>query len=105
MGHMGQGGVCNPWWQVDLGKVEEIENVVIFGRTDAYAARLRNFRVEILEKTKKDGSNWETNAELFFKGNASPITLATFPKKTMGQMVRVRFSHCEPLSLSEVEVY
>ncbi|HEY3323900.1 MAG TPA: discoidin domain-containing protein [Planctomycetota bacterium] len=46
-----------PWWEVDLGSDKEIEGLVIWNRTECMD-RLREFRVVILDATRK--SIWET---------------------------------------------
>ena len=43
----------DPWWEVDLGREAEIENVVIWNRTDGVGGRLANFRVELLDGDRK----------------------------------------------------
>jgi hypothetical protein len=46
----------NPWWMVDLGKSFSIEKIVIWNRTqggEGISGRLRGFRVEALDDSKK----------------------------------------------------
>jgi Protein of unknown function (DUF1553)/Protein of unknown function (DUF1549)/Planctomycete cytochrome C/F5/8 type C domain len=43
----------DPWWEVDLGKEAEIENIMIWNRTDGVGGRLANFRVELLDGDRK----------------------------------------------------
>ena len=47
-----------PWWEVDLGGEGEIENVVIWNRTDGVGNRLANFHVSLLDAERQPA--WET---------------------------------------------
>ena len=47
----------DPWWEVDLGAEAEIENIVIWNRTDGVGKRLANFQVELLDADRKQA--WE----------------------------------------------
>ncbi|MCY3024655.1 MAG: discoidin domain-containing protein [Planctomycetota bacterium] len=48
----------NPWWEVDLGAEKDIEALVIWNRTEACMDRLRDFRVSVLDSSRK--TVWET---------------------------------------------
>ena len=37
----------NEWWQVDLGRVYQVDHVRVWGRTDAHVERLEGARVGI----------------------------------------------------------
>ena len=41
----------NEWWQVDLGRVYQIDHVRVWGRTDAHTERLAGARVSISLKS------------------------------------------------------
>jgi hypothetical protein len=44
----------NPWWELDLGTVRDVERVVIWNRTDGgVGTRLTNFRVALLGEDRK----------------------------------------------------
>ena len=44
----------DPWWEVDLGNVAEIERIVVWNRTDNnLGGRLADFRVSILDEARK----------------------------------------------------
>lgn len=46
--HTGQ--AKDPWWEVDLGKVYSLSNIVVWNRMDAGTAdRMQNFRIEIFD--------------------------------------------------------
>jgi len=41
-----------PWWEVDLGKEQDLEAAVIWNRTEVCQERLQNFRVSVLDKDR-----------------------------------------------------
>ncbi len=86
-----------PWWQVDLGKVTSIGEVIIYNRTDCCSERLADFDVLL----SNDGSNWQTAAS--FAGTAP--TRTALPIYESGRFVRVRLRGTNYLSLAEVQVY
>ncbi len=44
----------NPWWQLDLGKTQPLENIVIWNRTDGgTSSRLNNFKIILLDEEQK----------------------------------------------------
>jgi hypothetical protein len=47
----------DPWWEVDLGAEAEVENIVIWNRTDGVEGRLANFQVELLDGDRKQ--SWQ----------------------------------------------
>lgn len=85
------------WWQVDLGAVRELGEVVLYNRTDCCAERLANFEV----KVSNDGATWTKVAEL--AGTAPQRS--SYPLNANGRYVRVQLRGTEVLSLAEVEVY
>ena len=42
----------NPWWEVDLGQSYEIEEVLLWNRTEAGQGRLRGARVQLLDEQR-----------------------------------------------------
>ena len=47
------GRADNPWWEVDLGKEEFLEKVVVWNRVDAGTAdRLKKFKVELFDENR-----------------------------------------------------
>lgn len=93
------------FWQVDLGSVQTIGDVVIYNRTDPCCTdRLANFLVKVSE----DKINWKTVAA--HPGTApARVTLATIDPSTgdhaAGQFLRVELVGQGYLSLAEVEVH
>lgn len=88
---------AQPWWQVDLGAVQGLREVVLYNRTDAGPERLSNFEI----KVSSDGTTWTKVAEL--AGTAPPRS--AYPINANGRYVRVQLRGTNPLSLAEVEVY
>jgi hypothetical protein len=90
----------SPWWQVDLGAVQPIGEVVLYNRTDCCAERLSNFKVLV----SNDGASWSEHP---FAGNAP--TRTAFGVNRPGRYVRVQLDNVNNtpryLSLTEVEVF
>ena len=86
-----------PWWQVDLGAVKSIGEVVVFNRTDCCSERLSNFDILL----SSDGIDWQVAAS--FSGVAP--TRTPFAVSGSGRLVRVRLRGTDYLSLAEVEVF
>ena len=40
-------GTPNPWWRVDLGRVEPVAEVYIVNRGDCFGARLSSFEIRV----------------------------------------------------------
>lgn len=96
------------WWQVDLGKVETIDLIRIWNRTDCCAERLSDFYVLVsnqafsstnLQETLQQPGVWH----VFFEGQ--PGTKTDIPVHAPGRYVRIQLSRSNYLSLAEVEVF
>jgi hypothetical protein len=85
------------WWQVDLGAVKSIGEVVLYNRTDCCSERLANFEI-MLSST---GTNWQTVVTV--DGQASVRTARTI--NASGRFLRVQLRGTNYLSLAEVQVY
>ena len=92
------------WWQVDLGAVYQIDQVVIYNRTDCCSEKLSNFSLWVT-KTDVAGSNlaapgiWRRN----YPGKAGRKTV--FKVNHPGRFVRVQLNGENYLHMAEVEVY
>lgn len=91
-----------PWWQVDLLDMFEIDRIVLWNRTDACSYRLSNFNVSVL-----DQNNTVVWANDFFTsgGWPNPSLAIDLPDNISGQIVKVRLNGSEYLSLAEVQVF
>ncbi len=86
-----------PWWQVDLGSIKSLGEVVLYNRTDCCSTRLANFAIEV----SIDGANWQTASG--FPSTAGVRT--AIPLQAVGRFVRVRLQAPNYLSLAEVQVF
>lgn len=91
----------NAWWQVDLGKTENVGKVKLYNRGDGDVAnRLSNFDVVLLNEAKQevarqhfDSLNGKTELEVFFTAKDARYVKVELKTKNT------------PLSLAEVEVF
>jgi hypothetical protein len=96
-----------PWWQVDLGSVQQIGEVILWNRTDCCGARLSNFYV--LVSDNPFGST-DLTATINQAGVSSYYTADSVgPSKEIGvyrsgRYVRVQLAGDNYLHLAEVEV-
>jgi hypothetical protein len=88
----------SPWWQVDLGSIQPIGEVVLYNRTDCCAERLSNFKLLV----STDGANFTAYD---YPGTAG--ARAVIPVHRAGRYVKVQLNTTgalRDLSLAEVEV-
>lgn len=99
---------AQPWWQVDLGAIQRIENIRVWNRTDCCVERLSNFYVfvsdspftsENLNAIKSQPGVWN-----YYQGGAAGRTTSVSVNRS-GRYVRVQLEGTNYLSLAEVEVY
>ncbi len=90
-----------PWWEVDLGTMTPIEEVVLFNRTDCCSGRLSNFHVSVFD----EGLN-EVFRKDFFTASSNPSSspIALDVGGLEGRYLRVQLNGSEVLSLAEVVV-
>lgn len=43
----------DPWWEVDLGRTANVEQVLVYNRTDGHGERLNGFTLKILDAERK----------------------------------------------------
>lgn len=91
------------WWQVDLGSVRPLTEIVVFNRMDCCAERARTIEV----KLSNDGKKWKTvmaNKDAVFGGfDGNPLRVAV--KGNSARYVRLQLAENNFLLLDEVEVY
>jgi Domain of unknown function (DUF1929)/F5/8 type C domain/Glyoxal oxidase N-terminus/Kelch motif len=96
------------WWQVDLGAVQSIQNVVIYNRGDCCPERLSNFYVFVSDTPFFSSSLSITLGQpdvgtYFQTGPAGrPIIV---PVNRTGRYVRVQLSGTNFLHMSEVQIW
>jgi DNA-binding beta-propeller fold protein YncE len=96
------------WWQLDLSLVADIEDVVLWNRTDCCSSRLSNFEVFVSEAPFNSTSLAATRNQAGV--HAFPVTSLSddslrLPIDRRGRYIRVQLSGTESLSLAEVEVH
>ncbi len=97
-----------PWWQVDLGEVSAIEELVIYNRTDCCSGRLNNFYIlysnqpfdtaATLDQLLLDPNVSHVN----FSGNAG--LLENIEIDSIGRYVRLQHTREIQLHIPEIEV-
>lgn len=89
------------FWRVDLEDTVAIGRIVIWNRTDMVPERLSNFRVSVLDKSKREvwGKDFYTDG-----GYPGPSLTVRVPNVS-GEFVQVQLLGTNYLSLAEVQVY
>jgi alpha-L-fucosidase len=97
---------ANAYWQVDLGAVKSVGDVVVWNRTDCCSARLSDYYVLVSDRpfpyTNLATSLTDKNASVFHVTAESVKTVA--PIASLGRYVRIQLAGTGYLSLAEVQV-
>lgn len=93
------GAEVNPWWQVDLGGVHSISEVIIYNR-DTFQSRLRHFSV----LTSLDGIYWNVAYKKYSDQVFNEYT-SKMHSGTAARYVRVRLDGPGPLHFRQCEVF
>ncbi|CAH3013986.1 unnamed protein product, partial [Porites evermanni] len=100
-------GTPNPWWRVDLGRVESVTEVYIVNRGDCCGARLSSFEIRVGTSTVNGGVNNPTcgrsNYSVPQGKGASFFCRPSLPGRYV--TIRSTLEGTHPLTLCEVEVY
>jgi hypothetical protein len=95
------------WWEVDLGRVQDIREIRIWNRTDCCGERLSNFYLLVSEypfaSTRLDDS-LNNRAVWSHEHPGVAQTQTTIPVGAQGRYVRVQLRGTNYLSLAEVQV-
>ena len=101
-------GEKDPWWQVDLGRAERIDRVVIYNRTDAAPERTRNIRILV----SQDGDNgrfrlvYQHDGRIFHGSKENkPLEVRFDAQPVTARIVRLQVPGRCSLALEEIEVY
>ncbi len=106
----GKWGFCTslqsqPWWQVDLGRTQPLDRVVIFNRCDS-GMDARAAHLIVLLST--DGRNWTTvyrhNGKTFF-GHTDNKPLSIPLAGAKARFLRIQLPATDYLHFDEVEIY
>lgn len=98
---------ANPWWEVDLGAIEDISEIEIWNRTDCCSFNLDDYYILVSDDPFVSGNLSDVLAqsgvESFYQGSeaASPTTVVINAK---GRYVRVQLNWSAILALAEVVV-
>lgn len=100
-----------PWWQVDLGAIHELDSIVVWNRTDCCTWRLADFWVLVSDQPFGAGSVDALRAQpgvvsVFHGGEpAGGSTIVALAPGTSGRHVRVMLTATDYLQLAEVQVF
>lgn len=98
---------AQPWWQVDLGSVQNLDSVKLWNRTDCCGDRLSNFYVLVSDSPFSSTDLMTTLGQpgvsgYYTPGQAGPMISIGVGRT--GRYVRVQLAGTNFLSLAEVEV-
>ena len=86
---------ANAWWQVDLGSIQSLGQVILHNRTDCCSERLANFQVAV----SVDNTNWVS-----YQWPNAVAQQKSFLLNHPGRYVKVQRNTPGVLSLAEVQV-
>ncbi len=94
----------DPWWQVDLGGLFRIHNVILLNRRTS-SERLRHFAI----LTSVDGLDWETayrnsDGSLLGPDSDSPILVGLEPQGKVARHVRIQVYGKLPLHFRDCQI-
>jgi hypothetical protein len=96
-----------PWWQVDLGSVQNLDSIKLWNRTDCCGDRLSNFYVLVSDQpfvsTDLMTTLGQAGVSGYYTPGQAPASLTINVGRT-GRYVRVQLAGTNFLSLAEVEV-
>jgi hypothetical protein len=97
----------DPWWMVDLGSPQPIQEVVVFNRIDTLKGS-ENYCAKLELLLSDDGENWSkvfdrTDERPFGGADGNPLRILVFGRTA--RFVRLRAPGNAYLSLDEVQVY
>lgn len=97
-----------PWWEVDLGQLSDIETVTLYNRSDGIQDRLKDFYILVspsaFDPTADLSDHLGNNAisQQFFSGAAGAQETLSF--SSAGRYVRIQLTGTGILHMAEVEV-
>ena len=99
--------VQNAWWQTDLGSVQNIDNITVWGRTDGYPEMTTNFYLFVsnVAFTSYDLNATINQAGVFNYHYSNYAGPASVPVNRTGRYVRVQLAGTNSLVLGEVQVW
>ena len=100
---------ANPWWEVNLGSVQQIDQINVYNRTDNYQNRLNNFYIFVSDNPMTGAAslaallNDPSVSQIHFPGTAG--AQESFSTSLTGQYVRIQMGNNGILHMAEVEVW
>lgn len=104
-------GEQDPWWQVDLGRPQKLDRVVVYNRTDRNTApRTRNIQVLVADRPDPSDSDfrlvYQHSGDPFFGVDGGPPLVVDLKAKDItARVVRLHIPGRCSFALDEVEVY
>jgi RHS repeat-associated protein len=96
------------WWQVDMGAVQPLTNVLLWNRTDCCSDRLSNFYVLVSDNpfvsTDLNATRNQSGVSSYYFANTGGQNPLTIPVNRTGRYLRVQLAGTNYLSLAEVQV-
>jgi Bacterial Ig-like domain/F5/8 type C domain len=97
-----------PWWQVDLGAVQAIQDIQVWNRTDCCTDRLSNYWLLVSDTPFVSGDldavRNQAGVSAYYIAPTSP-PMQNFRVNRTGRYVRVQLGGQNYLSLAEVQVW
>ncbi|MFK7979766.1 MAG: T9SS type A sorting domain-containing protein, partial [Saprospiraceae bacterium] len=97
----------DPWWELNLGSIQNIGSIILFNRTDCCPDRLSNFYLLVSEvpfdSTDLTTTLNQTGITSYFIADA-PNPSTSISINTTGQYIRVQIDGINNLSIAEVQV-
>jgi RHS repeat-associated protein len=98
----------NAWWQVDLGSIQQITALQIWGRTDCCPEMTSNFYVFVSDSpfTSTDlNTTLNQSGVSHYLSSGFSGSPGTFPANRSGRYVRVQLASTQYLVLAEVQIW
>ncbi len=104
---------ANSWWQVDLGSVQPISSLTVWGRTDCCPEMSSNFYVLVSNvpftstdlNTTINQAGVDNYAHTEFAGPAADSAPASIEVNRTGRYVRVQLAGSGSLALAELQIW
>jgi hypothetical protein len=97
-----------PWWQVDLGTSQNLDNIRLWNRTDCCGDRLSNFYVLVSDQpfvsTNLTTTINQAGVSAYYTPGQAGVSHAISVGRT-GRYVRVQLAGTNFLSLAEVQIF
>jgi hypothetical protein len=105
----GKAGFCtaeeeNPWWQIDLGRKFQLDQVLIYNRCDEFAGRAAELRLLLSDDGETFTEAYRHDGTTFY-GISDKSPLAISLQASPARYVRVQLPGKTCLGLDEIEIF